>query len=139
MFIFSHHQTKRLYMPARMLPNVHEALPVEQLCNQKPFGNLINIPETKQSKRVFRASVEIRKMVDRRRLQRDDRHNESDAGAAAALKNASLPTQKATSSTVSSYLILSRVSLGAISTINTLAVINTVLRQPMARKGSGPT
>ncbi len=78
-------------------------------------------------------------MVDRRRLQRDGRQNESDAGAAAALKNASLPTQKATGFTVSSYLIPSHMSLGAISTINTLAVINTVLRQPMARKGSGPT
>lgn len=46
---------------------------------------------------------------------------------------------KAAGSTVSSYLIPSRMSLGTISTINTLAVINTVLRQPIARKGSGPT
>lgn len=55
------------------------------------------------------------------------------------LKMPACQRSKATGSTVSSYLIPSRTSLGAISTINTLAVINTVLRQPMARKGSGPT
>lgn len=83
-------------------------------------------------------------MADRRRLQRDDGHGEeSETGtAAAALKNASLSTlkkrkKKATGSTVSSYLIPSCASHGAISTINALAVINTVLRQPMARKRSG--
>lgn len=76
-------------------------------------------------------------MVDRRRrLQRDYGHDESDAGTAAALKNASLPTlKKPPALRFPPISSLPRMSLGAISTINTLAVINTVLRQPMARKG----
>lgn len=38
---------------------------------------------------------------------------------------------------LSSYLIIRRMSRGAICSINTLAVINTVLRQPMAWKRLG--
>lgn len=70
------------------------------------------------------------------------------SAAAAALKSASLSTsvrkkgkkkrkKGATGAAVSSYLIPSCESHGAISTINALAVINTVSRQPMARKRSG--
>lgn len=140
---FSRHQTK-LSAHACSVNRVNaphaEIMPVEQIVtrgNQNPWNNLISVPETKQSKEFSKRLWKFTKWSIVSVCSVTTGTTKASQEPQLPLKMPACRHSKATGSTVSSYLIPSRMSLGAISTINTLAVINTVLRQPMARKGSG--
>lgn len=102
---------------------------------EKHWRILVRIPETRRRRKFSGKCVEIHKMVDFSQTM----------GAAKATRVRSCPkrcqlgAQKEPA--CSSDLNLRRLSHGAICSINTPAVINTVLRQPMAwkrlREGGG--
>lgn len=136
MCIFSpHHQTwlsvharsvKTVQFSTRTLANASSR------CNANALAYSGSHPRKQVLRKVFQKTCgNLTKwwISCRRRAQRK-RH-----ASAAALKDARSALQK--SRRFSSYLILRRMSHGAICSINTPAVINTVLRQPMAWKRMG--
>ena len=99
------------------------------------------LPKSVKEKDLYSKLFKIHKMAARRHFQskRKKRHNERSERTTAAPQNASLKTLKATGRMISSNHAPSPMSLGAIYAINTLPVINTVSRQPMAQEEEGPT
>lgn len=106
---------------------------------KNPQNDLINVTGIKRLKEdFFFCSINANSQNGRpsaSAARRRARQEKEAREAQLPLKMPACQPSKGTDSKVSSYLIPSCVSLGAISAINTLAVINTVLRRPMAQKG----
>lgn len=130
--IFSpHHQTKLSVHACGCVnaPRTQSIAP--RLVVEKHRRTLVSIPDTQVLQKLFRRCTRIHKMVDFLLTK----------GAAKATLVRSCPEKcqlgARNEPAVSSYLVLRRMSHGAICSINTPAVINTVLRRPMAWKRLG--
>lgn len=110
-------------------PRAHSMAPCR--VTEKHRRTLVSIADARVAQKLFRGCAGIHKMVDFLQAK----------GAAKAALVRSCPGKcqlgARNQPPVSSYLVLRRMSHGAICSINTPAVINTVLRRPMAWKRLG--
>lgn len=114
-------------------PRLRERAPsiAPPLLVEKHRRALVSVADAQVVRKLFRGCAGIHKMVDFSQAK----------GAAKATLVRSCPEKcqlgARNEPAVSSYLVLRRMSRGAICSINTPAVINTVLRRPMAWKRLG--